>query len=53
LTGFETGRYSLAVVQSGTTLSAQQLLLVTLIVRIAVVSLLAIMVVRYHRPATS
>jgi two-component system LytT family sensor kinase len=35
--------------QSGATLSPQQLLLVTLIVRIAVVSLLAVMVVRYHR----
>jgi len=49
LTGFQTGRYSQAVGQSGTTLTPQQLLLVTLIVRIAVVSLLAIMVVRYHR----
>ena len=49
LTGFETGRYSRAVGQSGATLNAQQLLLVTLIVRIAVVSLLAVMVVRYHR----
>jgi two-component system, LytTR family, sensor kinase len=37
LTGFETGRYSRAVGQSGTTLTDQQLLLVTLIV------------VRYHR----
>jgi len=49
LTGFETGRYSRAVGQSGATLNEQQLLLVTLIVRIAVVSLLAVMVVRYHR----
>jgi two-component system LytT family sensor kinase len=49
LTGFETGRYSQAVDQPGTILSNQQVLLVTLIVRIAVVSLLAIMVVRYHR----
>ena len=49
LTGFETGRYSRAVGQSGATLTPQQLLLVTLIVRIAAVSLLAVMVVRYHR----
>jgi two-component system, LytTR family, sensor kinase len=49
LTGFETGRYSSAVGQSGATLTAQQLLLVTLIVRVAVLSLLAIMLVRYHR----
>ncbi|MFO7692872.1 MAG: histidine kinase [Vicinamibacterales bacterium] len=35
--------------QSGTILTPQQLLLVQLIVRIAVVSLLAVMVVRYHR----
>jgi two-component system LytT family sensor kinase len=49
LTGFETGRYSRAVDQPGTYLKPQQVLLVTLIVRIAVVSLLAIMVVRYHR----
>ena len=49
LTGFETGRYSRRVGQSGTTLSQQQFLLVTLIVRIAAVSLLAVMVVRYHR----
>jgi two-component system LytT family sensor kinase len=49
LTGFETGRYSRTVSQSGAILSDQQVLLVTLIVRIAVVSLLAVMVVRYHR----
>jgi len=49
LTGFETGRYSRAVGQSGTTLTPRDLLLVTLIVRIAAVSLLAVMVVRYHR----
>jgi len=49
LTGFETGRYSRDVGQSGTTLTPQQVLFVTLIVRIAVVSLLAVMVVRYHR----
>jgi two-component system LytT family sensor kinase len=49
LTGFETGRYSRAVGPSGTTLNPQQWLLVTLIVRIAAVSLLAVMVVRYHR----
>jgi two-component system LytT family sensor kinase len=49
LTGFETGRYSRAVGQSGATLTQQQFLLVTLIVRIAAVSLLAVMVVRYHR----
>jgi two-component system LytT family sensor kinase len=35
--------------QSGATLNPQQFLLVTLIVRIAAVSLLAVMVVRYHR----
>jgi len=49
LTGFKTRRYSQAVAQSGTSLTDQQLLFVTLIVRIAVVSLLAVMVVRYHR----
>jgi two-component system LytT family sensor kinase len=49
LTAFETRRYSQAVGQSGTTLNHQQWLLVTLIVRIAVMSLLAIMLVRYHR----
>jgi two-component system LytT family sensor kinase len=49
LTGFQTGRYSRAVGQSGATLTPQQVLLVTLIVRIAAVSLLAVMVVRYHR----
>ena len=49
LTGFETGRYSRAVDQPGILLTEQRLLLVTLIVRIAAVSLLAIMVVRYHR----
>jgi two-component system LytT family sensor kinase len=49
LTGFETGRYSRAVGESGAILTPQQSLFVTLIVRIAAVSLLAIMVVRYHR----
>ena len=49
MTGFKTRRYSQAVAQSGTSLTDQQLLFVTLIVRIAVVSLLAVMVVRYHR----
>lgn len=49
LTGFESRRYSRAVGQTGVTLTTQQVLLVTLIVRIAVVSLLAVMVVRYHR----
>ena len=49
MTGFQTGRYSQPVGQSGAILTHQQVLLVTLIVRIAVVSLLAIMVVRYHR----
>ena len=49
LTGFESGRYSRRVGPSGATLSPQQMLFVTLIVRIAVVSLLAVMVVRYHR----
>lgn len=49
MTGSESGRYSQAVGQDGATLTGQQLLFVTLIVRIAVVSLLAIMLVRYHR----
>ena len=49
MTAFETRRYSQAVGPSGTTLAAQPLPLVTLIVRIAVVSVIAIMLVRYHR----
>jgi two-component system LytT family sensor kinase len=49
LTGSETGRYSRPVGQSGAILTPQQWLFVTLIVRIAAVSLLAVMVVRYHR----
>jgi two-component system LytT family sensor kinase len=49
LTGLKSGRYSQAVGQEGGHLSGQQLLFVTLIVRIAVVSVLATMLVRYHR----
>ena len=49
MTGLESDRYSQAVGQEGGHLSGQQLLFVTLIVRIAVVSVLATMLVRYHR----
>jgi len=49
LTGSKSGRYSQPVGQEGGHLTGQQLLFVTLIVRIAVVSVLATMLVRYHR----
>jgi two-component system, LytTR family, sensor kinase len=49
LTGFRGGHYSQAVGQGGAFLTSQQVLFVTLIVRIVLVSLLAIMLVRYHR----
>ena len=49
MTAFESGRYSQAVGHASAILTGRQVLIFTLIVRIAVMTLLAIMLVRYHR----